>query len=111
MSNPNNTIRAKLVADFTNKGYILVDFDYRLQHLGTDIRVYANDPQIGREGFTPLLSSMLNNLFGNRTGVERVHVNPFRMEVHFCRAVTTIEILELLLIGIDGAGWQYELLK
>ena len=102
-----NTVRYGLAGDFAqSRGDTYIQFDRRLQHRGSDYRVYANtwsqsQPQ---DDETELLYCILRRLFSDRSGVEQITISPFKLALHRSPVVPVEEIMLLIPQGITDAG-------
>src|SRR5438045_1622167 len=65
---------------------VVVSFDQRLQHLGRDYKLFANNDYEPKPEESQLLRDVLCNLFTDRSGVEDVNITPFSLLIHHCAA-------------------------
>jgi hypothetical protein len=73
-------------------GYAELNFNTRLQHTGSDYRIYANDGYEPRKGETDVLQSILYSLFADDAGVKAVKVLPFTLEIYFSTAISVDDL-------------------
>jgi hypothetical protein len=107
---PSDVIAVKMSNDFIAvAGYLHVDVDYRLQNFGADFNMYANSVQhmtCSPKGNTAVLCCIINEVFGDRTGVSKVKVEPFCMTLTVSKACTAESVMRRIEAGIVKAGYD-----
>lgn len=86
-------------------GHVYVHFNQRLNHRGTDFKVYANTGYETHELDSVLLCNILAALLTDDSAVADINVKAFELEIMANKTTTGSEIMERIFSGADAAGY------